>query len=78
MVGSTFKRINVGQIKKFFVPVPPRAEQEDIAHYGQDVYRRIDLLIERVRVAINHLTEYRTALISAAVTGKIDVRKEAA
>ena len=77
MVGSTFKRINVGQIKKFFVPVPPRAEQEDIAHYGQDVYRRIDLLIERVRVAINHLTEYRTALISAAVTGKIDVRKEA-
>ena len=78
MVGSTFKRINVGQIKKFFVPVPPRAEQEDIAHYGQDVYRRIDLLIERVRVAINHLTEYRTALISAAVTGKIDVRDEAA
>ena len=31
-----------------------------------------------VHQAIDHLKEYRTALISAAVTGKIDVRKEAA
>ena len=32
----------------------------------------------KVHRAIDHLKEYRTALISAAVTGKIDVRKEAA
>ena len=38
----------------------------------------IDALITKVREAIDHLKEYRTALISAAVTGKIDVRKEAA
>ena len=75
MVGSTFKRINVGQIKKFFVVVPPRSEQEDIAHYAADVYGAISFLIGRVREAIDILNEFRTALISAAVTGKIDVRE---
>ena len=78
MVGSTFKRINIGQIKKFFVPVPPRSEQEDIGQYAQDVYGTISSLIERVRVAMDRLDEFRTALISAAVTGKIDVRATSA
>ncbi len=77
MVGSTFKRINVGQIKKFIVPVPPKSEQDDIAQYSQNVYDTVHSLIERVQIAIERLNEYRTALISAAVTGKIDVRKEA-
>ena len=35
---------------------------------------KIDALIAKIREAIDHLTEFRTALISAAVTGKIDVR----
>ena len=35
---------------------------------------RIDAMIAKVNKAIEHLTEYRTALISAAVTGEIDVR----
>ncbi len=78
VVGSTFKRINLVQIKKLFVPVPPRSEQEDIAQYGQDVYNTISSLIERVQDAIGLLKEFRTALISAAVTGKIDVREQAA
>ena len=77
MVGSTFKRINVGQIKKFFVPVPPSSEQEDIAQYAQDVYNTISSLMELVRDAADRLKEFRTALISAAVTGKIDVREAA-
>ena len=37
---------------------------------------RLDSHIGMVREAINKLREYRTALISAAVTGKIDVRGE--
>ena len=37
----------------------------------------IDALIAKVHQAIGHLREFRTALISAAVTGKIDVREEA-
>jgi len=35
---------------------------------------KIDNLITKTRTSIDHLKEYRTALISAAVTGKIDVR----
>lgn len=38
---------------------------------------QIDALIEKIRKSIDLLREYRTVLISAAVTGKIDVRKEA-
>ena len=36
---------------------------------------RLELLIAKVHEATDHLREYRTALISAAVTGKIDVRE---
>ncbi len=39
---------------------------------------RIDALVAKVREAIERLKELRTALISAAVTGKIDVREEVA
>ena len=78
MVGSTFKRINVGQIKKLVVPVPPKSEQEDIAQHAQDVHDTLGSLIQRVRTARDLLKEFRSALISAAVTGKIDVRQEAA
>ena len=39
---------------------------------------KIDMLIARVQGAVDLLKEFRTALISAAVTGKIDVREEAA
>ena len=77
IVGSTFKRINVAQIKKLFVPVPPIPEQEHIAQYVQHIYDTTSSLIEKVRHAMDRLAEFRTALISAAVTGKIDIRKEA-
>jgi hypothetical protein len=39
---------------------------------------RISLLADRIGLSIDRLREYRTALISAAVTGKIDVREEVA
>lgn len=39
---------------------------------------RIDTLIEKIKSSVELLREYRTTLISAAVTGKIDVRREVA
>ena len=39
--------------------------------------QRIDLMVENVKKSVDLLKEYRTALISAAVTGKIDVRDAA-
>jgi type I restriction enzyme S subunit len=76
MIGSTFRRINVGQIHAFWICVPPFAEQVAIAAYLDVETAKLDALMERVEEAVERLLEYRTALITAAVTGKIDVRKE--
>ena len=51
-------------------------EQIDIARFVDEEAAKLEQLSTKVRQAIDHLTEYRTALISAAVTGKIDVREE--
>jgi hypothetical protein len=56
--------------------VPPHVEQGDIADFLDRETARIDALVAEVRDAIDRLNELRTALISAAVTGKIDVREE--
>jgi type I restriction enzyme S subunit len=57
------------------VPLPSLAEQDSIVlSIGQDT-KRADALIAKIRDAIDRLKELRTAFISAAVTGKIDVRR---
>ncbi|MQA90402.1 MAG: hypothetical protein GEU90_09210 [Gemmatimonas sp.] len=55
----------------------PEGEQRAIIAFLDQKTIRVDALIAEVRGAIDHLKELRTALISAAVTGKIDVRDEA-
>ena len=55
---------------------PPLPEQQAIAGFLDRETTKIDALISKVREAIDRLTELRTALISAAVTGRIDVREE--
>ncbi len=58
------------------VPVlePPLKEQRAIATYLDRETARIDGLVEKVQASIELLREYRTALISATVTGKINVQ----
>lgn len=55
---------------------PPYEEQEKIVKYINEETAKIDTLIQKNREVIDKLQEYRIALILAAVTGKIDVRKE--
>jgi type I restriction enzyme S subunit len=57
-------------------PLPPIEEQRAICSKLDSLLTRIDQLISRAVFLTELLTEYRTALISAAVTGKIDVRGE--
>jgi len=57
---------------------PSRDEQRTIASFLDRETAKTDALVANIHVAINLLQEYRTALISAAVTGKIDVRGEVA
>ena len=77
LVGSTFDRINVAEIMALLIPVPPRVEQDKIAHFLDLETAKIDTLLAKIHTAIDRLIELRTALISAAVTGKIDVRDDA-
>lgn len=56
---------------------PPLSEQVEIAEYLDRETARIDALVEEIEAVVERLREYRTAVISAAVTGKIDVRGEA-
>jgi restriction endonuclease S subunit len=63
-------------VGRFVCPVPPRPEQDAIVESIRRETARIDALIAKVLEAIERLKEYRTALISATVTGKIDIRGE--
>ena len=78
MIGAmgTRKDPNIGQdhIKEATVLLPPLEEQEKIAKYILDIQLTYDNLTNRAEAAIHLMQERRTALISAAVTGKIDVR----
>jgi len=74
MVGATFKRINVGNIKNLTVAFPPLEEQRKISRHLSEVESKFDRLSAPALRAVELLREHRTALISAAVTGKIDVR----
>jgi type I restriction enzyme S subunit len=75
-LGATIKGINIRDLKRALLPVPPKREQEAIAAFLDNETRNIDDLILSVRKAIERLKELRSALISAAVTGKIDVLEE--
>jgi hypothetical protein len=76
--GISRDALNFEQISELWVTCPPVAEQQTIAVLINGCSGKIDGLIQTVSRAIDHLKEFRTALISAAVTGKIDVRGEVA
>ena len=71
---TTIKNLSLSELRKLSIPVPPIQEQRVIAEFLDRETERIDALSARVETAIERLAEYRTALITAAVTGKIDVR----
>ena len=77
-MGSTHQTIYMPDVGGFSTPVPPVPEQDEIVAFIRKETAAIDALTVKVRRAIDLLKEFRTALISAAVTGKIDVREEAA
>jgi len=75
---GTQLNLNTDTIGDIYIPLPRKKEQEKIVEYLDNKNAKINRLIAKIHKAIDGLKEYRTALISAAVTGKIDVREEAA
>lgn len=71
-------KINREDLGEIRWPFPPAAEQAEIVVDIETVIATIDALLVRIQDSISTLQEHRTALISAAVTGKIDVRGEVA
>jgi len=61
-------------LKGWILPLPPLAEQREIARYIHCNTESIDQTINAAEEVIRYLTERRSAIISAAVTGHIDVR----
>lgn len=72
--GGTKVQLSLEDIRELFVAYPPKNEQEKIAFYLDKRLTELDDLDYRAHNLIKILNERRTALISAAVTGKIDVR----
>src|SRR5690606_2128451 len=72
--GSTFSEVSIETVKELSVSIPPIDEQKQIADYLSCELSRFENLVDLANKQKELLQERRTALISAAVTGKIDVR----
>jgi type I restriction enzyme S subunit len=68
--GSTYDAVSLDEVEDMLCPLPPLPEQRTIAAALDRDTAHIDALAAKVRAIIARLTEYRTALITAAVTGK--------
>src|SRR5690625_1540486 len=73
-IGAKMPRISWNVFSVLRVPVPPLGEQEAIVSILNAEITKIDSLIKEAEKTIDLMKERRSALISAAVTGKIDVR----
>ncbi len=72
--GSTFNEVSIDTVKNLKVCVPPHDEQVAISAYANEESNRYGILLAQSKGLIALLQERRSALISAAVTGQIDVR----
>jgi type I restriction enzyme S subunit len=74
-MGSTVKTIGMPDVRTLCVPVPPIAEQAQIVNAVKEKRERLNIGITKLAEQAHRLREYRAALISAAVTGQLDIRK---
>jgi len=74
-VGVSYPAIDTSKMSCFSVATPTIEEQYKIAAFLDRETAKIDVLVAKIHEAIDRLKEYRSALISAVVTGKVDVRE---
>lgn len=73
-VGSTMDNLNTSLLGNLPTALPPKEEQRQVVSRVYEDVKRLSTLIQRATEMSDLLVEHRTALISAAVSGKIDVR----
>jgi len=74
MTGTTIFNLSLSSIRKMRVCLPPINEQKKIVKFLQKANKKNILLEDKIKKAVNNLEEYRKAVITSTVTGKIDVR----
>ena len=74
---GTQLNLNTDTIGSIYVPMPPENEIERIISHIEEKFAKFNMLISKSIKSIELLKEHRSSLISAAVTGKIDVREVA-
>lgn len=73
--GISYPAINSTELINIKIPIPSLSEQNEIITFLSDESFKIDKLIVKEKLLIKKLQEYRSSIISHAVTGKIDVRE---
>lgn len=68
--------ILIGDLRNIIIAFPPYEEQIKLVKIIEEVTNRIEVLLKKIKIEIELLKEYKTALISEVVTGKVDVRDE--
>jgi type I restriction enzyme S subunit len=76
--GTTMQRISRSSLGNIRFPFPPEEEQQKIGDYLKKKTSRIESILSATEQSIELLKERRSSLISAAVTGQIDLRENAA
>lgn len=72
--GTTIKNLSLYTLKNTKIALPTIKEQKQIVQFIEAEAGKIDMTVAKIEKEIEYLREYRTALISEVVTGKIDVR----
>lgn len=73
LYGGTKIQLSLDDVRETPIPIPPIAECMAIKEHLDRETSQLGVLVDKTRVSIDLLREYRTALISAAVTGQIDI-----
>jgi type I restriction enzyme S subunit len=72
--GSTAEGLKASKLPMLRLVAPPVPEQRIIAAFLDAETAKVDRMVADIETAMRRLVEYRTALITAAVTGRVDVR----
>lgn len=75
--GAAQEQFNVAHAVDFWIPTPPRSQQDRIAQELSNSRDHLNKAVAKIEIALSRLSEWRSALITAAVTGQIDVREGA-
>lgn len=70
-VGVSYPAINASELVTIFVPLPPLDSQRQIARFLDENTDRIDAIADQICCSIEYLREYRSALITATITGQL-------